>query len=173
MENTTNGFQVDMDDAPNGAAPYSITIAIPIRIAVVGKPTGESVGANQVATQQTESSSPRFWTVVLSAVVDGSEMFTFSKDEVTHQHKSWGPPTNVLFNGKPWVHLERTPDKWTEHRGKLDLTRAWVVRRSGRDCVAMEKITNGFRVYMADAPNGAAPYSITIAIPLTTGEADK
>ena len=107
-----------------------ISVAPPPMTRVQAKPKLEEAsantgGPNQVATHETESSSPRFWTVVLSAVVDGSEAFIFTEDAVIHVHKSQGPPTNVLFNGKPWENLERTPDEWTEHRGKLDLKRAY------------------------------------------------
>ena len=62
------------------------------------------------------------WTVTLSAVVDGSGVFTFSEDSVTYTHRHWEPPKHVLFNGKPWKNLRISPKEWTLQRGKLDLS---------------------------------------------------
>ncbi len=116
--------------------------------------------------QSKESGTSPVWTVTLSAVVDGSGVFTFSEDSVTYTHRHWEPPTHVLFNGKPWENLEISPEEWTLQRGRLDLGNAWVNKRQGRDLVAFEKTTIGFNVHLADTPNDAAPYSLTIAIPL-------
>lgn len=113
-----------------------------------------------------ESGTSPVWTVTLSAVVDGSGVFKFSEDSVTYTHKHWEPPKHVLFNGKPWDDLKITPKEWTLQRGKLDLSNAWVIKRQGRDLVALEKTAIGFNVFLADTPNDAAPYSLTIAIPL-------
>jgi len=104
--------------------------------------------------------------VTLSAVVDGSGVFTFSEDSVTYTHRHWEPPKHVLFNGKPWENLEISPKEWTLQRGRLDLSNAWVTKRQGRDLVALERTAIGFNVYVADTPNDAAPYCLTIAIPL-------
>jgi len=110
--------------------------------------------------------TPRFWTVTLSAVVDGSGVFTFTDTSATYAHKHWAPPEKVPFNGKPYADLKTSPKDWTEDRGKLDLPNAWVVTRQGRDVIAMEKTATGFNVHVSDSPNDADLYSITIAIPL-------
>ena len=116
--------------------------------------------------QERESDAPRIWTVTLSAVIDGSGVFTFSEDSVTYAHKHWESPQYVMFNGKPWNDLNQSPAEWTRQRGNLDLPHAWIVRRDGRDVIAMEKTATGFNIYVSDSPNGGDSYSITIAIPL-------
>lgn len=116
--------------------------------------------------QTREGGTSPVWTVTLSAVVDGSGVFTFSEDSVTYTHRHWEPPKHVLFNGKPWENLRISPKEWTLQRGKLDLSHAWLIRRQGRDVVALEKTATGFTVHVADSPNGADSYSLTIAIPL-------
>lgn len=110
--------------------------------------------------------APQVWTFTLSAKIDGSGVFVFSDNELIYQHKHWEIPAQVLCNGQPWQDLGKSPDVWLALRGKLDLSHAWIVRRTGRDVVAMEKSKHGFNVYLADSPNGADHYSITIAIPL-------
>lgn len=127
------------------------------------------VAVSAVAADPSEplgDNSPRMWTVTLSASVDGSGVFHFTDEALTYQHKHWGRPAHVMFNGKPWQKLATSPEDWEAHRGKLDLTHAWVVRREGRDTVAIETTKTGFSVFLNDSPNGAANYSITIAIPL-------
>ncbi len=133
----------------------SALVCLVVVSAVAANP-GEPLGDN----------SPRMWTVTLSASVDGSGVFHFTDEALTYQHKHWGRPAHVMFNGKPWQNLVQSPDDWEAHRGKLDLTHAWLVRREGRDTIALENTKTGFSVFMNDSPNGARNYSITIAIPL-------
>ena len=63
--------------------------------------------------QTREGGTSPVWTVTLSAVVDGSGVFTFSEDSVTYTHRHWEPPKHVLFNGKPWENLRISPKEWT------------------------------------------------------------
>ena len=125
-----------------------------------------AVSAAANPTEPLGDNSPRMWTVTLSASVDGSGVFHFTDEALTYQHKHWGRPAHVMFNGKPWQKLATSPEDWEAHRGKLDLANAWIVRREGRDTVAFEKTKTGFSVFLNDSPNGAGNYSITIAIPL-------
>ncbi len=125
-----------------------------------------AVSAVANSTEPLGDNSPRMWTVTLSASVDGSGVFQFTDDTLTYKHRHWGSPANVQFNGKPWQDMAKSPEEWESHRGKLDLANAWVVRREGRDTIALEKTKTGFSVFMNDSPNGAGNYSITIAIPL-------
>ena len=118
------------------------------------------------AVEPLGDNSARAWTITLTAVVDGSGVFHFSDDELKYQHKHWTKPANVQFNGQPWQDLTKSPEAWSAHRGKLDLSNAWVVRRQGRDTIAFEKTKTGFSVFMNDSPNGGKNYSITIAIPV-------
>lgn len=114
--------------------------------------------------------APRVWNVTITAVIDGSGTFTFTEDSIVYEHKHWQEPTDVAFNGRAWEKLKTTPEEWVAQRGKLDLAQAWVVKRSGRDIIGLEKTPKGFAVLVADSPNGADAYSITIAIPLRNEE---
>ncbi|MFA5189653.1 MAG: hypothetical protein WA117_19305 [Verrucomicrobiia bacterium] len=101
----------------------------------------------------------------ISALVDGSGVFMFTRDDVRYKHKNWGRPDKVTFNGNHWNHLAQTPDGWRYWAAEVDLTRARIVERTGRDVIALEHTADGFELYFCDSPNGSAPYSVTIAIP--------
>jgi len=108
--------------------------------------------------------------VRISAMVDGSGRFIFTASDARYAHKSWGPPTDVKFNGEPWDNLDQTPKMWPHIAEMLDLSRARIVERKGRDTIALEHTPEGFDLYFCDAPNGASTYSVTIAIPRRTGK---
>lgn len=101
----------------------------------------------------------------LTANVDGSGRFIFNRDSVHYEHKNWSPPVEVTLNGEPWTDLARTPAGWHEFSRGLDLSRAWIVKRQGRDVIALETTAAGFDLYLCDSPNGSADYAVTIAIP--------
>ncbi len=101
----------------------------------------------------------------ISATVDGSGRIIVTRQSVHYEHKHWMPPTNVVFAGEPWLDLARTPPAWLEASAHLDLTKAWIVKRKGRDMIALEHTPDGFDVYFCDSPNGSAEYEVTIAIP--------
>jgi hypothetical protein len=104
-------------------------------------------------------------TVTLSATIDGSDRFIFTRDNVWNEHGRWQPPQKVLFNGEPWEDLSLAPPGWAELAGDLDLRRAGLLTREGRDIIALEATAEGFDVLFADTPMGAATYSATISIP--------
>lgn len=101
----------------------------------------------------------------ITANVDGSGKFIFTPQGAHYEHMNWSPPTEVSINGKPWGDLGQTPDGWLRFGDGLDLSRAWIVKREGRDVIALEPTANGFDLYLDDSPNGSADYSVTIAIP--------
>ena len=101
----------------------------------------------------------------ISATVDGSDKIVFTDESAHCVHLNWSPMTNVTFNGKPWENLDRTPASWLGFSDQLDLTKARIVKRSGRDVIALESTPDGFDLYLVDSPNGAADYTVTIAIP--------
>ena len=82
-----------------------------------------------------------------------------------YAHKHWDPPANVMFDGEPWTNLSVTPRAWRDIAGHLDLTKAWIFKRKGRDVIALEQTPDGFDLYLSDSPNGAAVYEVIIAIP--------
>ena len=101
----------------------------------------------------------------ISGQFDGSGKVVFTRKGVQYEHKHWKQPTKVVFNGAPWEMLERTPAGWGEFSDGLDLTRAKIVKREGRDVTALEQTKDGFDLYISDSPNGAADYEVTIEIP--------
>lgn len=102
----------------------------------------------------------------LTANVDGSGKIVFTSDNVHYEHKYWDPPTRVTFNDQFWNDLDRTPSGWRDFSDGLDLTRARIVHRTGRDVIALEQTAKGFDLYLCDSPAGSADYEATIAIPL-------
>ncbi|HWC59517.1 MAG TPA: hypothetical protein VHC44_07460, partial [Verrucomicrobiae bacterium] len=84
---------------------------------------------------------------------------------VSYHHLNWQPPTDVTFDGEPWQNLDETPLSWTDYARRLDLSRAQIVERKGRDVVALERTEAGFEIFLDDSPNGSDRYEVTIAIP--------
>ncbi len=99
------------------------------------------------------------------ASVDGSGRMIFTPESARYEHKHWTPPWNVTLNGEAWTQLDQTPAGWAALASQLDLPRARIVERTGRDVIALEPTAAGFDLYLSDTPNGAADYSATIAIP--------
>ena len=97
--------------------------------------------------------------------VDGSGRVVFTRERVHYEHKHWRRPDHVLFDGEPWTNLGQTPVPWTDYGHVLDLSKAWIVKRKGRDVISLEHTPDGFDLYLSDSPNGAGDYAVTIAIP--------
>ena len=111
------------------------------------------------------SANTREKLLCLTANVDGSGRFIFTRDNARYEHKHWSPPVDVTLNGESWSDLTHTPASWGEFCRGLDLSRARIVTRQGRDAVALEPTAAGFDLYLCDSPNGSADYAVTIAIP--------
>lgn len=114
-------------------------------------------------SKQTGASGPKL--LRISANVDGSGRFVFTSQTVVYEHRSWGPPKEVTFDEKPWFDLASTPSGWAAIGSQLDLRKASVVQRKGRDIIALEQTPAGFDLYFSDAPNGSADYEVTVSIP--------
>lgn len=102
--------------------------------------------------------------LTITGQIDGSEKFIFTPEQVKWVHLHWSEPDDMTFKGKPWTNPRKTPAQWAEF-ASLDLPHARIIKRQGRDLVALEPTSNGFILYLADSPNGAGHYSATIAIP--------
>jgi hypothetical protein len=72
----------------------------------------------------------------------------------------------VLFNGEPWMDLSTPPPQWDKLARTLDLPRAELIQRKGRDIIALERTADGFDLYFADTQMGAADYEATISVPV-------
>src|SRR5262249_41616342 len=82
--------------------------------------------------------SPDYVTAIrISANVDGSDRFIFTPQDVRYEHKFWDRATNVTFNGEPWSDLDNSPSGWREFARDLDLSRARIAERQGRDVIAL------------------------------------
>jgi hypothetical protein len=117
-------------------------------------------------TPATAASPSNTVTITISATIDGSERFIFTPDNVWDEHGRWQPPKDVLFNGEPWTDLTTPPPQWEKLSRNLNLARAELVQRKGRDVIALERTADGFDLYFADTQMGAAPYEATISIPV-------
>src|SRR5438270_246130 len=109
-------------------------------------------------------------TITISALIDGSDRFIFTREVAYNEHTRWGPPKNVLFNGEPWTDLSQPPPGWSDLARSLDLSKAGVLTRKGRDLIALEQTPDGFDIYFADTQPGAGPYEVTISVPRLKGE---
>ena|GEM_PF-3197252 len=101
----------------------------------------------------------------ISALVDGSGFIEFTPQSVRYHHLNWQPPVDVTFDGEQWQNLDQTPANWSDDGRMLDLARAQIVQRQGRDVIALERTEAGFDLYLDDSPNGSGQYEVTIAIP--------
>jgi len=120
---------------------------------------------NAGKTSSDSAASRSIQVLKVTATIDGSGKFVFTPAGARYEHLNWSPPTNVTINDSAWGDLGHTPDGWLRFSDGLDLSRAWIVEREGRDVIALEPTAKGFDLFMDDSPNGAADYSVTIAIP--------
>jgi hypothetical protein len=104
-------------------------------------------------------------TFVLSAIIDGSDRLIFTRENVWNEHGAWGRPKEVQFNGELWEDLSQAPPSWTAFAAALDLQKARIVTREGRDMISLEPTAEGFDLYFADTQMGAARYTVTVSIP--------
>jgi len=123
------------------------------------------LSAQDDATSNAAKSAAKPKLLRIAAMVDGSGKFVFTRDGVHYENKNWAGPTHVTFDGELWEDLSQTPSAWQDIVKHLDLTKAWIVKRQGRDVIALELTPDGFDLYLCDSPNGADRYEVTIAIP--------
>ncbi|MEY2411340.1 MAG: hypothetical protein QOF48_4010 [Verrucomicrobiota bacterium] len=132
---------------------------------LAGYATALLIAAHHARTSNTPKPDGEAVLISVSATIDGSERFIFTRENIWNDHGKWQPPRDVLFNGEPWTDLTAAPAAWANLGRELDLSRASLVVRKGRDIVALERTSDGFELYFADTPMGAARYEATISIP--------
>ncbi|MDB5336325.1 MAG: hypothetical protein JWN70_1944 [Planctomycetaceae bacterium] len=103
--------------------------------------------------------------VRISGDIDGSGRIVCARDKLTYVHMHWGRPNRMMFDGEAWTNPDLTPPAWSDYSHRLDLTKAWIVKRVGRDTIALENTPDGFNLYLNDSPNGSQVYEVTIDIP--------
>ena len=102
-------------------------------------------------------------TLHISARVDGSGRFVFTRDSVRYVHVDYQPPAELTFGRQVWTDLTRPLPGWNS--ANLDLQRASIIKRDGRGVIALEHTAEGFDLYLADAPVGSGVYEVVVAIP--------
>ena len=125
----------------------------------------QASNATSAASGEERAAQPKL--LRISATVDGSGHLIFTRDSLKYAHHHWSPPTNVMLDGEAWSDLDTTPPAWSDVAEHLDLTKAWIVKRAGRDVIALEHTPDGFDLYLSDSPNGSADYEVVIALPRT------
>ena len=126
------------------------------------RPQGDSL-AGAPAFEAAVAAQPKL--LHLSGSIDGSGRIVFTRDRVHYEHRHWSRPYQMQFDHEPWLDLDQTPVPWTDFGRTLDLSKAWIAEREGRDVIALEATPDGFDLYLCDSPNGADEYAVTIAIP--------
>lgn len=149
-------------------------IVLPILLAAM-LPTGIATAADTavLAEAPDEGADAVLKLIKITATVDGTGRIVFTRQGVHYEHRTWAKPTNVTFAGEPWANLSSTPAAWSSVAAQLDLTRAWIAKRKGRDTIALEQTADGFDLYLCDAPNGTSQYEVTLAIPRVPGGREK
>lgn len=123
------------------------------------------VALSGCATVKKSSHGEYETTIRVSATVDGSDRFIFTPQAVRYEHKFWDPATDVTFNGEPWTDLDHSPSGWPEFARDLDLSKARIVERHGRDVIALEQTDDGFDLYLCDSPGSSDKYDAMIVVP--------
>jgi len=147
MDQTAGGIAVYFDDAPGGAAPYEIRIAM------------DRAGAQPHAPLMV--SNPFY--VDVDANVDGGDALTITASGSVWNHRSMQLPSDVRINQMPW-DVAASPNRSDLGLHGVNFSSAMVVERSGRDVVVMERTDSSLTIYFDDSPPGAAPYHIKIAL---------
>jgi len=143
-----------------------LLLALLITIALCKTSLVTTYGQNELGNASPlDGDDSETFSLHISATIDGSELLVFTPGSVHWEHKYWSPATNIVFNGHPWTNLFHSPTGWQEIAQDLDLTKAHIVQRKGRDVIALETTKKGFNLYLCDSPDGAADYDVTIAIP--------
>jgi hypothetical protein len=112
--------------------------------------------------------SPSPVTLVFEGMIDGSDRIVITDAGARWENVHWGAPAGVVkMNGFSW---EPRSQPFLPNEGQepflphdVDLSRARLVSRSGRDYCGIEPGVDGLVLRFVDSPNGAAPYRMVIA----------
>ena len=120
-------------------------------------------GSGEASPDDSVAAQPKL--VRISGNIDGSGRIVFARGKMQYIHHHWTPPANMMLDGDPWHNLNETPPTWSDYSHRLDLTKAWIVKRKGRDTIALEHTPDGFELHLNDSVVGAEVYEVTIAVP--------
>ena len=157
LEQTDDGLAVYFANCPYTTGHYEIKIDLSA-VAPATQPSSSQVPAGQTDV----SPLP---TLDIRAKIDGSDILSITPKGLTWIHKYFNAPADVSING---VHWNVSQDLSLPLTGPLaflqnvDLSTAKVLKRSGRDTIALEHTDEGLAVYFADCPSGAGRYGIKI-----------
>jgi hypothetical protein len=107
-------------------------------------------------------------TLTFEGPIDGSDRILITRAGARWENVHWGAPQGVVrLNGIAWEPRMRpvlTNDGETRFLpDSVDLYRARLVSRSGRDFAGIEPGPDGLVLRFVDSPNGPAPYTLIIA----------
>lgn len=142
---------------------HILAVLLALCVGISGCATGKNSGGSSRCHK--DSPTPPEKILKFTGTVDGSGRIVFTRETVRYEHKHWKEPWNLAFNGVAWSNLGENPPGWTDLSSELDLCRAHIIERTGRDVIALETTAEGFDLYLSDTPNGADEYAATIAIP--------
>jgi len=105
--------------------------------------------------------------LVFEGPIDGSDLVRITPAGARWENLHWGAPRGVVrLNGVAW---EPRADPLLANDGPtrflppgVDLSRARLVSRSGRDFAGIETGPEGLVLRFVDSPNGAAPYRVVV-----------
>ena len=106
--------------------------------------------------------------VEIAATIDGSDELHITPRGFRWVHRHWSRPSDIRINGNGWDPQGDAEWLPLEQSGTgllaadLRAENVTVLKRSGRDTVAVEAYDDGIVVYFADGLSGADVYSVTL-----------
>jgi hypothetical protein len=106
--------------------------------------------------------------LVFDGPVDGSDRIVVTPGAARWENVHWGAPHGeVRLNGVPWTPranaVLRNAGATRFLPAGVDLSRARLVERSGRDHGSLEVEPGRLILRFVDSPNGPAPYRMVVA----------
>ncbi|MEO6435980.1 MAG: hypothetical protein ABIP55_09490 [Tepidisphaeraceae bacterium] len=104
----------------------------------------------------------------ISASIDGSDELHITAKGFRWVHKHWGWPGDIRLNGDQWDPQGDTEPLPLRHSGTgllaadLRAENVTVLKRTGRDTVAVEANDDGIIIYFADSLAGGDTYGVTL-----------
>lgn len=124
-------------------------------------------GCRSVAQSQAPPAAPTRTTLTFEGPIDGSDRVVITPTEARWENVHWGTVRGVvLLNGIPWeprVQPVLKNDGATRFLPPgVDLSKARLVFRSGRDFAGIEPGPDGLVLRFVDSPNGPASYKLVV-----------
>jgi hypothetical protein len=154
-----------------GGVPIVIGLAALVRASAVEAPAPESAAmqdAVEKAARRAEGVPPRGVTLTFDGPIDGSDRVVISATEAKWENVHWGTwREDVTLNGVVW-NPRKNPVLKNDGAMRflppgVDLTKARVVERSGRDFAGIEIEGKKLVLRFVDSVNGIGHYRLVVA----------